>query len=1247
MPIKNNSIIDYFDYESDQILEERKDLKSLRAYLTLLRIHLEDLLSVMDANGNTELDKPVDLFGLCREVDEALEKLTKEHPALQELEGLIASIRSKVSHGVLESMYEQKIKGLSYGSFAANRELTNERDLAKEMLSLTPYMRSEDPEVTINPNWVRIHHPAQYASIVRLIEDRGTGILDWKKVKDMMPGDLEGRCHFVRERADEADERLIDQIRHYRKVSESLGPEFLADLLMASEPSIAKSFDHSLKIISRYLGRTSKRFPTPHDIADLPAVSLERPALRKVVFISLRNYVYQMLTESAGEALSPEEHKERLNEVGRHLTETLDPSQEAHLSLIKEIIEYFETALKLPVSDRIKKEVYDHRKDKNCPVPSLRQRIAMSEIEKEKTMLLAFFMGMGKTASAFLCKEHVGAKKMLFICTNGVGMPKTVATQVEKHYKDGEAPTVGIITAKACQEEITEALESEIIIMPYSMLTSKEREKGKITEQLYKAGIDFLTVDEVQWAKNKQGLYTEEVRKFTENIPGLEYKLLLSGDPVPNVPDDILPQLRLKKPDEFTPPGPKPEGANQDEYSTRKMQSLRYWMRQNDPLLLRTFLLDFVLKLDLPGEWESYVERVPLKLSPAQQAHYDSILANDELETMEKINQLTLALLNPALGSPMATENATLDAIFDIVVKDFEDNDSVVIAIDNFRRGILDRKLEMELAHVPSLMEQLEERLEAHFGEGKVDFHMIHGDVPIEKRPDILDDVRYPPSGQKVVLFSLLDPIKEGINLSEINRAILLGPTMRKADMAQFVKRFARDGNDEAKIRVLGCQDTIFQGIDEHSTHKYYLCQRLLHGGTLTDEDMAVLEGESINEDVSIQNGKLVIGTAISRKAMNDRQTMNMYHRHLQNRGEGRMSLFVDAYGQDYAERYVRNWEGSHSANNGRFVAGLIDTLFRQRLVPKGRFADVACGPLVLENTYALMNPSAMIVNFDMNPFVMDEGVEMLRRRKNNSTYTPTKKVSRMTGLDAEDAAFSLVNCASALQCLAQGRGNSKTSERSAALEEINRVLVNQGVALITLPPNVCSEVEFETFVAEMENFGFEVLDSYTGEGISTDDEEGRVFHNLVLAMKKIGKPKKKQIKVSNLRFTRRHIANVNKGNRSKVRTEAWSSHHTEFAINQTPLTYKASTQERLAKIDEIEYQRLVNSARTQLVDVYSQNGNSLDDLTEEQKAALAEAGILLIRISGIEGDAKWLFSVRNQKFKSDVSHRLFEELND
>ena len=61
-------------------------------------------------------------------------------------------------------------------------------------------------------------------------------------------------------------------------------------------------------------------------------------------------------------------------------------------------------------------------------------------------------------------------------------------------------------------------------------------------------------------------------------------------------------------------------------------------------------------------------------------------------------------------------------------------------------------------------------------------------------------------------------------------------------------------------------------------------------------------------------------------------------------------------------------------------------------------------------------------------------------------------------------------------------------------------------------------------------------------------------------------------------------------------------------------------------------------------MEIFERNGKTLDTLPEEDQVALNEKGIILMRIAGIAGSGKWMFSLRDQKLKVGLSHYVFEE---
>lgn len=1284
MSIDRKYITDRFAEQSSGATERHRDVQDLGAHLRFLAVKLRRVLMDVEKRKSNPaiVERPQDLFELCLEVDEVLKTPDLQERLSEDVFVVVQEIRKAIGILTLEALYEEKQRGVGYGQFAKHERAVNERDIAKEVFVLIDYIkREQDPTVVITPEWIILNHPELYDRLTKCIKDPSTQILDWGKVLNMLPGKIKERCDLSRKKLD-TDRQLVNLIRSYRQIAEAMGPEFLADFLVALDPTIARSFEHCLRIISKYLGRTKKRDMLPTDLPGLPPFTLEKPDLRKVIFWNLRNYVYRHLvktnvTECGADEIeepstSVDEQKQLLSEVEAILGQVLDPKQVEHKKLLDEVVAYFKKVLDLKVSPRLVTKIQGGD-GQDIEVPSLRQRIAMYDMEKYNRLLVAFFMGRGKTATTFFCKEHVGAKKMLYICPPGE-LPNTVASQVTKHYQECEVPsqgqkgqkkkvektpipTVGIITPKMSQADLDKIKEAEIIILPYSMMSSK-REMGKITEQLHSIGIDFVAVDEVHWAKKEGGRNTEEVYKFVTEIPELKYVALLSGNATPNSPDDIFPQLRIKDPEAFSD----------------NISSLRHWMKTNDPLRLRSLLLEFVLKLDPPENWEKYVEKVEMELSPAQRSVYDAILNNEDLTVSEKIHQLTLALINPEIVSPQETGNAVLDSCFEIVKEDFGQYDTVIIGEDTYKAGVTRRHKDVvkkapkkgavkadsddtdpdeveegkEYPDIPTFVERLREKLDRHYGKGKVDVFVIDGQTSDADRKKYLDQAKNP-KGKKTIIVSMSSIIREGIDLSSIHRAILLEPSIRLADTSQFVKRFARCENRDAKVRVLTAPETIYQGIEEHALYKFMLCQRLMEGGTLTDDDLAFLERDDLGGGDSrpeIRDGRLIIGTAISTAAMNNRQTLNAYFRYLQNRGEAEFMDFVDRHGENYADKYTENWEGTYSANNGRFVAGLIEVLKEEGIVKGTQFADVACGPLVFENTYGLMDPKAQITNFDANPYILDAGVDLIRKRKHNPYYEPTKKVCPMTKLDAKDGSYDVVNCASALHYLGQkGKKNIDKHERAKALIEMNRILKQGGVMVLTLPQIVCSDDEFDSFKKEMMNFGFEVLGDYTGNGHSTDMDNDTEFLNRVVTCKKVGTPKTDKICLDNLHFERQtHVAANTGKTRKKTKDPNYLSQHMEFEINDTELEYDAQNGETDVQAQNVKYQKLVVESKQTLLEIYAKNGNSLDTLTEEDQAELNRKGIVLMRIAGVPGNGKWMFSLRDQKLKVGLSHYVFEE---
>lgn len=1232
MAIGSDFIKGHFETHALQALSENKDIKGLRAQLKKFRVLLKQLLKKIETSHDHpfEIQEYRDLFELCSQIDQVIDKESVSKGVVV----VLNQIRETIANLTIEEVCKEQQAKIPYGELLEARRVLAQRDLAHPVKTLIAEIKRESAGIEINPEWIELNCPDLFEKMAEQVRDPYTSIFDWSKLNDLLPEDVKQRSRFESRQATSPKEKeLLAKIREYRHFAEVLGPEILADYLMTQYPEIAINYNYTLRIISRYLGRVTRRPFTRTDFPKVPAITLEKPDTKAVVYMNLRNYIYRSLIQDDPKTIErgsdvDQKYALRLKEVARELSGSLDKLQVKHKELLEEVIQDLKTALTIKISPRLARSILaekgKEREVIEIAIPSLRQRVAMLDVERYKRKLIAFFMGQGKTATTFFCKEHVGAKKMLFVCPPGE-LPEAIERQVDKHYVETKnekgklvkKPTVGIVKSDMDQKELDKIKKCEIIILPYSMLSSK-RDKGKITSQLLNIGIDFLAVDEVHWAKKDGGRNTEAVYDFVTKIKGLKYATLLSGNPTPNSPTDILAQLRIKDPEEFEKIG---RNANRI-------------LKKMDPLLLRTYLMDFILRLERPDDWEQYVEMVNIELPEDQMRVYNVILENEDLRSFGKIKQLRHALLNPDLVTPIHPGDGYVDACFDLIKKDFEEYDSVVVAEDHYRDGIT-RRHESQ-PDKPSFVDKLKAKLEAEYGKDNVEVLVIDGKVPNRDRKGIMQKARYPE--KKTVLVAKLEIISEGISLSTIHRAIILEPTMRRSDTIQFVKRFAREYNEDVKVRILNVPGTVTEGIHEHALRKHILCDRLLDGGTLSPEDTEFLEhGDAQSVIERLQK------TSLKDAVLNRRQTLNTFFQSLYCKGEAGLLDFIRSPdGLIFAENYVEDWESTYSANNSRFLAGLIGRFKELGMIRGNEFADLACGPLAFECTYGLIDPSARIANFDLNQHILDAGVRLIRERKGDPDYTPTRKIASLTRLGVKTETFDVVNCALALDYLSQNaRSNIHNHERAKSILEMNRILKMGGILVITLPIKICSDRQFFAFQEELGNFGFELLEGYCGYGRSTDSENGPEFQNRTIACRKVGMPVMDKIDLQNLRFSK--IANPPKTSSKKRRGDYnYGSHHNEFEVNQRGFDYTPINVEEMAKRNEVLYQQLVTQARTKLIHIYIQNDNSLSSLPDETQKKLMDEGIYLTRETGA-GNDRWVFSLLKQDYRKATPHYLFE----
>jgi SAM-dependent methyltransferase len=504
-----------------------------------------------------------------------------------------------------------------------------------------------------------------------------------------------------------------------------------------------------------------------------------------------------------------------------------------------------------------------------------------------------------------------------------------------------------------------------------------------------------------------------------------------------------------------------------------------------------------------------------------------------------------------------------------------------------------------------------------------------------------------------VLVTSWMSMVHEGRNLTPIKRGGLIEPAYRSPDEGQLAARFAREGHTGVQLKRMMVPAGIHQPIRENAKYKFWLCMRLLEGGMVSEEALRLLERGELDSTVSIQRGRLLIGSRITEGVMNNRQLLDHFKRYLMNKGEDSLKLFIRMDGEKYAQLYARDWEGSYSANNARFVSGLLSTLRDQGIFSGNTGADLGAGLCTLDATYGVNHPEADITSFDLNPHILRLGAEMVQRRRDDPSFQPKTVEAAMTCIPAEDESFDFMTCSSALQDLSQRRtqhfGNH---ERARALEQMHSKLKQDGVLVLTFTSNVLTAQEFGAFVQEMPHFGFEVMESYTGPGESVSPEalsdmSDRSFRNWVVTLKKRGPIQKDQINLYALNFKKSDDNGGRKSEREEEPTVGETDspsprmHHDAFLIQTdnavgVEITSEKTSSDIEAQDKERTYRVAIAKARALILELCQGNPEVLRNVYEGRLEFLREHGVELVHDAPEDGEkAKdlkkiWKFQLRH-----------------
>jgi SAM-dependent methyltransferase len=832
----------------------------------------------------------------------------------------------------------------------------------------------------------------------------------------------------------------------------------------------------------------------------------------------------------------------------------------------------------------------------------------MVEMADSHRKLVAFFMGGGKTATAFLCKEHVEAKRMLYICP-----PNIVAQTEEKirlYYQAEKCPTVGIVQANMSDEELADALQSEIVLLPFSMLgavrrDSRDGEEKDIAQIIGDIPFDMLCVDEAHNAKKEGNLYTDTIFRLARTIPNLYesgYVLELTGDPIPNTPDDIVARLRMLDPEHY------PEA-----------RGLRQIIRDTSSAVVKNSLMDLLLLIDVPEDWERHVVSDTFELSVPERRAYDLIVANEDLLFTDKYHALNLFLLNPGrFSGELAYGPSTLVYRAIGKIEGFlKEYDTVVVTENNYKYGVTRNRPGQTEETEPSVCD----RLRAHFGD-TAEICVIDGDTPDHERDAII--ARSKEGKKKMIIVAVGKVIREGLDsLSHVHRALVLEPDICKSNLSQLVKRFARNGNEDVEVHVLQASGTIHVAMDAHANQKHELTRRILLFDTPDASELDRLG----DPDGSAEAG-FVPGSALGEMLYVDRAKILKMLSVLHNAGEEVANDWYDQYGEFMMELLSKRWKYSYEANNSRFVASLIARLEEEKLVPGKSYADIGCGNATLARMLPERPDAKEVHGVDINPYTIDQA----RRTWDRSSPLRISE-GRMSDLRSvfEDGKFGLVNCALALQetkLNVRRTRRPENDERVRSILEMRRILMPGGILVLTLPRFSCTQEEMRKLANVLgANLGFEVLPEYSGQARSK--AEGVSFENHTLVCRKAGETNLKDLDLRSLQCSQRASSTISSGEEGRAKNERALERmpdghiFTEFSLADQRFSYE-STESDAQAVAQAEYKASVERARSWLQEELVRR----QTLADASKDELTAHGIAtLVRIE-LRRKGYWIFQL-------------------
>ena len=965
------------------------------------------------------------------------------------------------------------------------------------------------------------------------------------------------------------DERLAEipesMLNAYKYLVEELGlpPEVLTHLLCLLNPDQFSYNAQTIDCVSQFVGTCEYRVEPA--LPNLPPEIFVAPQLgwfRKIFFNELRDKYLPIYNQSGGLETVCGQLEEEIELISDKEKEVIKGKRgDARKSIQHEFAvkrrflyalrQYFEEIDAIKTPTRLK----DHLSEDE-DFPNKYQKAALFETKILGKYFNATEMGGGKTGYAISFIEHLREQRLesgpppktVVICpANIVGTwQERLANGPKGYFKEGQEPNVVVLngSAKKRSDKWEEAKEADYVVIGIEMSGSSTDaiSHEQLLKELNPVAVIFDEVHNLSNTDEKETSHTERIYRISQS-PSIEYKILLSGTPIPNRRKDIAAQLRLLhatpenaelKPEqsiatfeafiEHAPISTKDasviaKGDPLAKTSSYEMTGVNFHdIRQlvsivencDDPIT-QHFLLPYLFMANtkdcLPVEAElkptinDYYE-----ITPAERCEYDDLRMSEGMGMLSKVHKMHQALLNTSRkdrqGNTLSSKFKRLTHWIDTFLEEDNHNGKIVVTSPHYKQGVTRGSSSV----YQELKKQYEPDIPIFILDGDNSGHgaLKHADTdgsPLTKSRRIIAQFRDYPG--PAILLTQMDTVREGIDLSFASRAIMLSPDWTKPAEEQFWRRLFRRGQiSDVQCVKLIAQDTIEEGLHFLAEQKHFIGTQLLFGRKLFEEEMQLLEAGTSGKRANPYRWWT---------DMSNKEKLTMLWGKMKDRGKHFVKRSMSSLGSLIAYLYNKDWETSYNGNGARLVSAVINRLQEKELLSKKRLeiADIASGAFAIARTMQ-HKPGITVHSSDINPAVLHStlGNKILGDHfdtnhtqeaamddlpyENESKDAAVLSLGLHYGLHKEEPAFD-------------------GKERIRTLLELHRILKPNGIGVITLPPSLFRgrmQEKFQELCIALRLFGFEIVESLSDRVRSKQNIDGvKRFEIYVFTIQKISEP--------------------------------------------------------------------------------------------------------------------------------------------